>query len=278
MISSKAKLVLGQVDAELIEGATSYAYECFKCGRNKSFAVTKRDGLLLYHCHRASCNCSGIFTSRHSGSNPKNRVNFSPRLYSGKTLRLDQNWLSYFLGTYHLEEGDIHRAGWRYDVESARIIMPVLSPVGTVRGYSARTFSPQVTPKTLTYQEVDDIFLGWNLVQQKNPDVRHTVVVEDLISALRASKVANACCLLGTDLNGDEANEIARNSDIITLCLDRDATNKSFKYALRYQNVGNFSVLPLSKDIKDMLPKEYLEWSTEIGKIAESYCKSRSVA
>lgn len=57
--------------------------------------------------------------------------------------------------------------------------------------------------------------------------------------------------LMGTNLNLDKLLDLLRVSESIVLALDRDATDKSVKYAKRYALLApGMKVLPLERDLK----------------------------
>lgn len=85
-------------------------------------------------------------------------------------------------------------------------------------------------------------------------------LVEDLLSRQRLEQEGiTAICLLGTNIHNSLVDVlINKHSDCtIVLALDADATAKSVYWK---QTIGylfrNFTVCPLSKDIKDMTEEE----------------------
>jgi hypothetical protein len=255
---------LRQIDLELCDGETSYKYGCPNCGQAGSFGITKRRGLLLYYCHRSACDCSGAFGASTHGPAAPNKLPFNPRLFTDPTLPVDEAGLARILDRYGIRGDTVNSLGWRTNDYGTRLVMPVLSPLMGVRGYIAKSLDRYVQPKSLPYREVDGVFIGWYKGQsEENED--YCVIVEDCISAAKAAQCGhNSVALLGTNLNPEAVKEIFEHVSLGILCLDRDATKKAFDYRTRYSLQGNFLVVPLSKDIKDMSEQELKEWNGNI--------------
>jgi predicted nuclease of predicted toxin-antitoxin system len=148
---------------------------------------------------------------------------------------------------------------WWYTPEyGGRIAMSIRSPKFLHRGWVLRDISGRAKTKALTFIDDNEESLSW---YKTNPNAP-TVVVEDIPSAVRASMHGvNAVALLGTRMGTDRAIEIAQNTNSqVIITLDNDAVDLSFAHAKRYSLLwGSVSVLPLSKDIKDMTDDEIKE-------------------
>ena len=148
--------------------------------------------------------------------------------------------------------------------------MPVRSPYGAHRGYVARGMGRHQGPKSITYKEVDNVWVGWYkwTMARESPVPKgrdHTVVVvEDLVSALKASRYYNACAINGTHISDAILGELVSQSTDVVICFDKDATQKAYDYAERFQVYGNFRTVPLSKDVKNMNSDELKEWSERL--------------
>ncbi len=251
-------------------GGTSNDIPCPWCKQAKSFSVTKtRLGDVLYLCHRASCTeggRGGYIRERGLSSTSQVKREFTPRVYTGTTRYLEGPWLSQLVDAYRLAEVEIRWAGWLHGYPPDAIVMPVYSAYGTRRGVLTKFFDKSVVPKTLTYKEVDDAWMGWYIRSGASPQNQEgkystVVVVEDPISALKASRFYPAVSIYGTYLSPQMIEELTNLGDRIVLCFDRDATQKALDYAKNYAMMGNFRTVPLSKDVKDMTQQELQEWS-----------------
>jgi len=90
-----------------------------------------------------------------------------------------------------------------------------------------------------------------------NRTTRTLIIVEDQLSAIRASDYVNSVALLGTNLNQERATEI-REAGLrpAYLALDKDAWELSVRYAKQYRTYLGLQLLRLDKDIKDMTDEE----------------------
>ncbi len=256
-------------------GATTNDIKCPWCGESKSFSVTRTlRGDLLFVCHRASCDQGGkggyVRGPRGGTGNPpeQGRV-FTPRVFDHPTTRVGGVKLAHLVSVYGLTPKEIAWADWSYAYKMDRLVMPVLSPVGAHRGSIARVYDKSIVPKTLTYKEVDDVWMGWYLrpgIAFANAEGKfgEVVVVEDCISALKASRLVPACAILGTHISHDMVRELTSTAKRVVLCLDQDATQKAYDYCKEFSAFGNFITVPLSKDIKDMNEEELEEWSDRL--------------
>lgn len=254
--------------ADLIPvGTTSHGLECPFCsgGGNgdKGFSVTRSDEVTIkYCCHRATCNRAGVIAAwGHRLSNTSAQVplppEFTSRVYSGETGSLDREWVSCLFERYGLTVSDTAWAGWRQDLGTGDSVVPILSPLGKTRGYEtriapwARNTRPNIgRPKTSSYRELDEVWVGWFRRSRAGP----VVLVEDTISALKVSRQYQTGCLLGTHLPVEKIREIkevqGENGEII-LALDKDATTKAHNYVKQWGLIlGNFRAVELSKDLK----------------------------
>lgn len=86
---------------------------------------------------------------------------------------------------------------------------------------------------------------------------RKLIVVEDQLSALRASEYMTSVALLGTHVTDTIKDSIkAGKFDVVYLALDPDAFTKSIKLARELREDIPVQVLRLPKDIKDMTHEE----------------------
>lgn len=129
--------------------------------------------------------------------------------------------------------------------------MPIYNPEGEAYGYVARKLDAQPGPKTLSM--VSDSVGSWYLCSGSS----ELVLVEDQLSALRASEYMNAVALLGTNLTEGTLREIkAFNPSTTFVALDKDAFPLSIKMAHRLRKVVPTKVMRLHKDLKDMTEDE----------------------
>lgn len=229
---------------------------CPLCGggsqSEKSLAITRsEDGSLLYVCHRASCSAKGG-TSKLGLSSQSTLVPEKKRkVFDGEVRPLPELYLDIIYKLWGISEP----RHWYYTpYAGGRVAMSVRSPKYMHRGWVLRDIRGRAKVKALTYIDEGEEGLSWYREHIDGP----TVVVEDIPSAVRASKYVNAVSLLGTGVGITRAEEIAQYATRpIVMALDQDATAQSFKMARRYALMwGDVEVLMLDKDIKDMEENE----------------------
>lgn len=273
-MSDLEKLILIQAGVkDLARGRTSNDVPCPWCGKDKSFSVTKTlKGDILFLCHRARCGESGYIRCYGSGdTSATQEPEFCPRVYDSPTRFLEGERLSQLLDTYHLRQGEVDWAGFLYNPSRDSLVMPVYCPYGTRRGTVTKAFDSTIIPKTINYKEVDENWLGWYIREgvcsaNKEGKFDIVVVVEDAISAVKASRYVPSVALYGTNLNPDAIDELRSNGHKTYLAFDKDATAKAYHYVKEYGLLGNFRLLPLSKDLKDMDDHELTVWSQRLNR------------
>lgn len=144
-----------------------------------------------------------------------------------------------------------------------RVFMPVLDEDGVEYGYTVRKFDDQVGPKTLNF--VQNSKGSW-YTGPRGTKLNHLLVVEDQLSALRASHYLNTVALLGTNVTDGTLSVLKeRKYDYVYLALDADAFPVSIRLARRLRDAGiNVRVLKLEKDVKNMDEPELIEWLDEM--------------
>lgn len=245
-------------------GESNYAGVCPWCGggssHDKSFSVTRSASAILYKCHRAKCGAKGVIGERgaislHTSSTSKP---FDPTRYSKAVCELSPDKIKVLGRKYGLSPEQIEFAGWVEATEEGGEIplaMPILSPTGDVRGVSVRSYDSKGRKRVRIYKMLDEPLLCW--YRQSSSSV---VVVEDQISALRASGYCTAVAVLGTNIDYEKIAEIGQvvpKTGKVYIALDKDASAKAFEYLRLYRAViPNISILLLPEDIKDMTHEE----------------------
>lgn len=106
-------------------------------------------------------------------------------------------------------------------------------------------------PKTLTHTEQGAIAWFTNVRSSG------IIIVEDQLSAIRASDYLTSVALLGTHLNDERVQELrAAKTRPIYLALDNDAIGTAVKHVVKYKSLLPMRLVRLSKDIKDMTHEE----------------------
>jgi hypothetical protein len=261
---------LRHLAADILVGTTENKFSCPFCigGANgdRGFVITRlTESEAVYCCHRATCGkagriaCWGFRLEQilcDPTSQPKSE--FTPRVYTGRTGELGQEWSTEILGLYGLTVEESYWANWRRDIGSGRLVCPILGPTGKCRGQELRKSkisSGDYGPKTIHYRQSEEVWMGWYRRSKTNP----IILVEDIVSALKGSRHFQAGCLLGSHVSLDhilEATEVAKDQKIY-LALDKDATDKAAHFIKKWKFVAaNLVLQPLSKDLKLMTDEE----------------------
>ena len=265
------------VDIAQEKGVGQYASQlCPSCfgGSTKERTLSlsvESNGVIKYHCFRASCGFSGTAYSTAAARivAPEARAEDRLKPFTGDLHPLSKREVAFFESRYGIDpryiEGRIYRTGDRY-------ALPIFNPAGAKRGYiTRRPFDnspadtpaarndPQYAVKALTYLEVDGPVQSWYRVDS---DAKGVVLVEDCISAMRLVSYVpelDAVALLGTGLNAEKVREIQQVAHNVPVCiaLDADATGQAFAMARKWGSAFmSCRVVVLDKDIKDMSDDE----------------------
>lgn len=253
--------------ADLRDGETKAGELCPACEggdtKEKSLSVSRREGFLLWNCHRASCPFGGrsrlSSTGREDGAilTPPRQFSYIP------TTPLNQATVGFLAARYGIPSEDFRLAGCGWTGESAghygrRISFPIFGPDSRKRGENYRSYEEGVKPKALIkLRDTDVVAQSWYKWKRKSPDL---ILVEDQVSAIKMAKHMHAISLMGTNLSEAKVLEIMYNGDYdhVYIALDADATHEAIKTQLRWrERMPNLRVLGLPLDIKDMDDKEF---------------------
>lgn len=238
---------------------------CPSCGggstKERSMNISLNDeGAILFLCWRASCGVRGVI-----GGSPTRLTNFvrtKPRpskvkediSYRFVDIADVTDYRAINLQNWKFGYPDLHQFGILWDPETARLAMPVYSPLGRIRGWVLRSLDGR-TPKTLAWPTADEPQLGWNKTARWPEQV---VVVEDIPSAIRLGQFGvRAVSILGTHLSTEAMDEIIHEAEEVVWALDRDAFAKAQR--LERDNRLHFrrsATLLLPKDFKDQTDTE----------------------
>lgn len=210
--------------------------------KEKSFAIQKEKGKILYKCWRATCNIKGVIDDNGSlveHHHPSELKETHPgRRYQGVLGPIPTKGNQLFWDKYRLIAEDLREAGVTYCASEERYAFPVNNPVYQSRGLTLRSFDNAKALKWDHYQNFSapgNPWMGWYI--RPNPTgSRKVVVVEDAISALKISRQFKSCFLNGTNLSLEKLLEISKvaGDNGIIFALDKDATSKAIELARSY--------------------------------------------
>lgn len=239
------------------DGLTQAGQSCPVCKGNGCLSVSRAGKNLLWLCHRASCGFrkgGGLLASLPKAE----RVVEYPA-----TFTLTPVMQEYLSENYGIDSVSSNRAGIRftgpfYSGDCNRWYLPINTVDGDIRGYVARAMDKGITPKTFNRTEKSDA-LAWYPNRSKTKNI---LVVEDQLSAIRASNHITSVALLGTHLNEDRLDELlAFDTGKVYLALDRDAVPQAVEYVRKFRgrSSGRLQLYQLLKDIKNQTPPIFEE-------------------
>lgn len=230
-----------------------------------SMSVSRRQEMLLWKCHRASCGFSGYRASKTigaidyhgGGTKVPTTKGVVGRIYYKEADKLPQEVMETLVRKYSLNRRQLSYLGW--DEDSNRVALPVFNAESEVLGCVLRSESGD-TPKALSYTEENAVALF------RNHSSDELIIVEDIYSALRASEYVNAVAILGTYLNQERVDTLKYlRCKKNYLALDADAYDKTIKYVQQYRNFFPMIPVKIDKDIKNHTEEELRGLIYEIG-------------
>ena len=171
------------------------------------------------------------------------------RPFEGKLFELTPEWEKYLADELGFDVSHLHVARARV-AEDGRIAYPILSPLGTRRGYVLRSYDGG-EPKALTRMDVEEPHSSYYTASkwEKKPEVW---VVEDIPSAIRAARYVDCVAACGMP-NDSVVNELAAHYRQVVWALDADATAQALRIHREYAILFEKSrVEVLDTDLKDM--------------------------
>lgn len=236
---------------------------CLFCGggseKERSFAITRKESLLLYYCHRSSCGKRGvvggtcIYREKSTQDNFKDKQ-YKFREYKGELSEVADSAYKDYLGKYGITKQECVEQGIRFAKDISRIYFPIYDYRGFQYGENLKAISTEQKPKTLINRWTDGPLIHWPLGQKMEEVL---VLVEDQISAIKTSKIVLSASLLGTNLK-EEGLSLFRKIGITKIILMMDGDEAGYKATSKLNNMlSSFfkvytSYLPLGKDPKDL--------------------------
>jgi hypothetical protein len=251
-----------------------------------SFAVTREGRALLYVCHRASCDTSGVLTANdhstgsvHRPSERRTEQHRPP--YSLPLHPLGDGWKEYLFNKYYLDGTFDYFDGLRV-TEDRRLALPVYDDRGAREDLTLRNCRYNIpdVPKGDVYVSDRKAWTGasWYIRAARSAKDYAVpgalVLVEDQLSAIRLSPHVHAMSLLGVGMNITKVNQIADfilrcgqhydPIDTVVLAFDADATKSAIKVWREYKHWLPLKVMRLHKDFKNMTPQELIDKIQEV--------------
>lgn len=242
------------------EGQQKAGETCPFCeSRDKSFSYKREKGYVYYMCHRDSCGVRGRCPLRNvvaSNDSPVKKIHDMPSLEA-----VPYDMLQYLRDTYGLDGLHISKLSPSWSPKDQRVWYPIKSPRNVESGGILRTYSAGVYPKVLTrLNAVDRPATSWYKNWSCGWD--RILIVEDVISAVKATGAASTVAILGTHLSPGAILEMTDlNPEHVVLCLDPDATAKALELHKRWSGMfKKMTVAAPPADLKDMDNNEVIKF------------------
>lgn len=230
--------------------------------KERSLSVSRRGGVLLWHCHRASCGFRGSDGTASADLPSRPRKSTGGRI-NIRTSPLNKATIKFLATKFGIPESSFELAGlaWTGDGNGPyerRICYPIYSPDSRKRGESYRSYEGR-SPKAIISLDDGAIASCWYKWKRASDIL---VIVEDQVSAIKLAPHYHSLALLGTNLSDAKVEEVKEGKyKYIYLCLDNDATYQAIKIQLeRSRDLPNMRVMGLAKDIKNMNEVEFDEF------------------
>jgi hypothetical protein len=243
---------------DLAAGQTESGLVCPYClggdHNDKSFSITRIDTGYLFHCYRAKCGASGIYSAQASSDARTYHKTFTPKTYDGETVALSEVQRSWFATRYGLTDHEIVGSGVTFNPAKDSYVFPIRDMRGYDVGKIDRTYAELGNyrkPKAITYWFNDVPKLYFPRMELFR--TREVYIVEDNISAIRGARYGDTVACLSSHLTEKDAVWLSRYYDRAVFALDRDAVSKAIALSKMYGLVfrDGTRTLLLEEDIKD---------------------------
>jgi Zn ribbon nucleic-acid-binding protein len=241
-----------QKEGNVNESVFLHMAPCPNCG--------SRDNLGVYSDHVYCFGCSYYNSEKHPQKFIKRKKD--DRTTSSVSLPADfssdiRDCGLHWLGQYNVTAGDIrtHHIGWSEQgvvladgtLLAPLLIFPVFDSYGNLLCWQGRNFGESASSGRKYYTRGGRDLI--HLLGKGSP----VVVVEDMVSAIKLSKICSSIPLFGSNVNLDFLTRLHRITDSFIIWLDQDKHKDSLKYQQRAKQFFNYcGVISTPLD-----PKEY---------------------
>ena len=241
----------------------SYRGDCVFCLNRNTLSVRHENGRLVWNCFHANCTAKGMTDSELRAEDLDKFINPS-KIEPSKEFVIPKHFVTVFgnnKAREYLESFGISdtEARLMYDVKQNRLVF-LVEDNGMVVGAVGRMLHPysNTAPKWYKYGTPPVPFIvGTNKYMG--------FIVEDCISACKvAISGFTGIALMGTSIPDNFVSPIVDRIDRAFVCLDRDATEKSFKLRDCLSHVIPTQIKMIDKDLKWLSVEELKEWGNKI--------------
>lgn len=194
---------------------------CPVCGKKNTFSIFRSVTHLVYQCFSGSCKVHGSI--RMTQPTLAQRKMYKEMQQEIQTVELPYDYTTQlpqeaqvFMLKYAISEKMLFRQDIGYSPKREMFVYPLYDH-GVLKGVQYRCLYPDPeVPKYITIGEKPPYIVN-------HPTSDDIVITEDILSAVKVGKYANALCLLGTSLNFEHLKTlIAGKYKRIFIWLDND--------------------------------------------------------
>lgn len=237
-----------------VQEGLSERFNCPFCNGYNTLGITNINGILSWHCFKASCTVHGVHDVGMSIEGIKHKLNNKDSdVKLGRPIPFLVDYKNHEECIKYLKYNNSYEAAKRelvdikYTPADNRILFGVSPIYGTSYGYSGRRLG-SYGPKWVKYGDTSSLFTCGN--------GKIGVIVEDAPSACAVGIIEDytGISLLGSNLTSKHKIEIINNFDSVLVCLDPDAATKSLKLAQQLEGFISSSVRLIPDDLKYFKP------------------------
>jgi hypothetical protein len=248
---------LRTVERLKVKDGDTERFNCPFCNGYNTLGVTNNNGILQWHCFKASCEAHGMYDKGLSIYGIQKKLdNDSDTVKLGKPIPFlvdytnHEDVIEYLKDTNSYDAAEKQLVNVKYSPAENR----VLFGLGrfSISGYTGRRLG-QFGPKWVKYGDTSSLFTCGN--------GKIGVIVEDAPSACAVGIIEEytGISLLGTNLTPTHKIEIINNFSSVLVCLDPDAATKSLKLSQQLEGFIRSSVRLIPDDLKNYKPNKIKE-------------------
>lgn len=207
---------------------------CPWCGQELgSFFLKRFPGSVFYQCYRASCNKRGKVRLDGEAESPAYEKTRLPEHFTRPTWDLPADVAKDLQERYELGGRDCTDLRLSFIHEQEALYLPIRQDHKVVAHW-LKVWPPETrTPFPKNDVVVSD--RSWHgLYIRRLAITAPTIVVEDPLSAIKASYYGNAVALLGTSLKPEQVHHLQALGDTVICCLDPGAEHAAASMLSRF--------------------------------------------
>ena len=242
---------------DLVEGEHR-RMDCHECGGKNTLSISNVNGVLIWHCFRASCTSRGAMPIGYTAANIASTFLRERSAEPFDNLfTVPDVWMSVLRNNdciKYMEKNNFSHsfmalaASFRYDPQENRFVFLCTGPNGNVCGAMGRRLDNNRVSIAKWKKYYGSVYC-FTAKLKKAAFSDHLVVVEDCASACAVSSLVHSMALGGTYFQTPWVGELTRYKRVI-IALDPDALYKSFGMSRLVSLVSNCIIWPIQKDLK----------------------------